>query len=61
MGRTEREKERRFEGWVGARSGLVNLIKERLCPDSKDFKLQGGIIRFAYQKMWGVERKEGQN
>lgn len=59
MGRTERE--RRFEWWVGTRSGLVNLMKEHgLCPDSKDFKLEGGIIRFAYQKMWGMERKEGQ-
>lgn len=61
MRRRERERER-LEWWVGARSGLVNLMKEYgLCPDSKDFKLEGGMIRFAYQKMWGMERKEGQS
>ena len=57
----QRGRKRRFEWWVEARLGLVNLMKVHgLCPDSKDFKLERGIIRFAYQKIWGKERKEGQ-
>ena len=60
------EEHREKEG-SGGGQGLVIPMKEYgLCPDSnlelqKDFKLEGGIIRFACQKMWKTEREAGQN
>ena len=60
----ERERERRLgDGRGRDQPGLVNPRKEYgLCPDTnlepqEDFKLEGGLIRSVYQKMWKPERK----